>query len=73
MMKQNKDGEKNGTNHGNESGGSAGKPTKKKANKPMASMSETLSFAFQCGPRVTWIFVLGCIGAFCTSRKTEGA
>ena len=34
------------------------------ASKSQASMSETLGFVFQCGPRITWIFVFGCIGGF---------
>jgi ATP-binding cassette subfamily B (MDR/TAP) protein 1 len=36
----------------------------KKNQKPMASMSETLSFVFQCGPKVQYIFIIGCIGGF---------
>lgn len=56
MAKKN---EMDGTNH---SAATDGSGKEKKKAKPMASMSETLSFVFQCGPRVTWIFVLGCIG-----------
>jgi ATP-binding cassette subfamily B (MDR/TAP) protein 1 len=39
------------------------KDKKKKAEpKLQASVSDTLDFVFQCGPRITWIFTLGCIG-----------
>lgn len=31
---------------------------------PQASIGETLAFAFQCGPRLTGLFVFGCIGGF---------
>jgi ATP-binding cassette subfamily B (MDR/TAP) protein 1 len=51
----------NDTNHSTTADGSG---KEKKKPKVMASMSETLSFAFQCGPRVGWIFALGCIAAF---------
>jgi ATP-binding cassette, subfamily B (MDR/TAP), member 1 len=29
---------------------------------PQATMGETLSFVFECGPKMTWIFVAGVIG-----------
>ena len=34
---------------------------KKKEAAPQASMAETLDFAFQCGPRVKCLFLIGCI------------
>jgi ATP-binding cassette, subfamily B (MDR/TAP), member 1 len=51
----------NGTNHSSATDASKGKK-KKEEPKPQASMSETFDFVFQCGPRITWIFVLGSIG-----------
>jgi ABC-type multidrug transport system fused ATPase/permease subunit len=40
------------------------KKKKQKEARPMASLSETLAFVFQCGPRVQFLFVLGSIGGF---------
>lgn len=33
-----------------------------KAAKPQASFSETLQFAWDAGPKITWLFALGCVG-----------
>jgi ATP-binding cassette subfamily B (MDR/TAP) protein 1 len=38
------------------------KKKKKKADKPMATFFETLDFAFDCGPRVQFLFFLGTFG-----------
>lgn len=37
------------------------KDKKKKKEEPMASVTETMSFVFACGPRIRFIFILGCI------------
>jgi hypothetical protein len=37
------------------------KKKKSKDEKPMASVGETLSFIFACGPKIKAIFILGCI------------
>jgi ATP-binding cassette subfamily B (MDR/TAP) protein 1 len=38
------------------------KTKKKKEVKPMASLGETLSFVFECGPRLKFLFALGMTG-----------
>lgn len=61
------DSKMNESNHsaGGSSSADAGHAKKKKeAPKPQASMGETLDFVFQCGPRITWIFFVGCLGGF---------
>ena len=37
------------------------KKGKKKKEEPMASVSETMSFIFACGPKIRFVFILGCI------------
>jgi ATP-binding cassette, subfamily B (MDR/TAP), member 1 len=51
--------ELNGTNH---STASAGFKKKKKKPPLMASIGETLSFVWECGPRIQMLFVLGVVG-----------
>jgi ATP-binding cassette subfamily B (MDR/TAP) protein 1 len=41
------------------------KEKKKTEAAPQASMAETLDFVFQCGTRVTFIFLIGCFAGFC--------
>lgn len=44
-------------------GDDAATAKKKKANKPMSSMWETLSFIFECGPRIVFLFLIGIVAA----------
>lgn len=41
------------------------KRKKEKKTEPMASVGETLSFVFSCGPRVKFAFFLGCFAGIC--------
>ena len=55
----------NTTTHSTTSTSSAGggsKKKKKKGPQPMASLSDTMSFVFACGPRMKLLFALGMVG-----------
>lgn len=52
------------TNHSTATTDEEKKTKKKKAERPMASLFETLGFAFECGPRVQFLFFLGSVGGF---------
>jgi ATP-binding cassette, subfamily B (MDR/TAP), member 1 len=52
--------ELNGTSHSSTSSG--GKKKKKTKPQPMASMGETMSFIWECGPRIQVLFVVGVLG-----------
>jgi ATP-binding cassette subfamily B (MDR/TAP) protein 1 len=52
----------NETNHSAAASDEDKKKKKKKADKPMATFFQTLDFAFDCGPRVRFLFFLGTIG-----------
>lgn len=62
-MKKNEIGSTmNETNHSKASSDEDKKKKKKTAEKHMATFFQTLDFAFDCGPRVQFLFFLGSVG-----------